>query len=42
MSNAPYILEKARYGYKYGHGQLIDSVLKDGLWDVYNQFHMVK
>lgn len=41
MSNAPYYLEKARNGYKYGHGQLTDAVLKDGLWDVYNNIHMV-
>ncbi len=40
MSNAPYILEKARTGYRMGHAQLIDSMIKDGLWDVYNNFHM--
>ncbi|MXV15667.1 acetyl-CoA C-acyltransferase [Hufsiella ginkgonis] len=40
MSNAPYYLEKARTGYRLGHGQLIDSLLKDGLWDVYNDYHM--
>lgn len=40
MSNAPYLLEKARSGYKMGHAQLIDSMIKDGLWDVYNDFHM--
>jgi len=40
MSNTPYYLDKARSGYRYGHGQLIDGVLKDGLWDVYNDFHM--
>jgi acetyl-CoA C-acetyltransferase len=40
MSNVPYYLDKARSGYKYGHGQLLDGVLKDGLWDVYNDFHM--
>jgi acetyl-CoA C-acetyltransferase len=40
MSNAPYILDKARTGYRMGHGQLIDSMIKDGLWDVYNDFHM--
>ena len=40
MSNAPYLLEKARYGYRLGHGQLIDSMIRDGLWDVYNDFHM--
>jgi len=40
MSNAPYLLMKARGGYRMGHGELIDSMIRDGLWDVYNQFHM--
>jgi acetyl-CoA C-acetyltransferase len=40
MSNAPYLLDKARAGYRIGHAQLIDSMIKDGLWDVYNDFHM--
>jgi acetyl-CoA C-acetyltransferase len=40
MSRAPYLLERARSGYRLGHGALIDSILKDGLWDVYNNFHM--
>ena len=40
MSNAPYLLEKARTGYRMGHGQLVDSMVKDGLWDVYHDFHM--
>jgi acetyl-CoA C-acetyltransferase len=40
MSNAPYILEKARSGYRMGHSQLIDMMIKDGLWDVYNDYHM--
>ncbi|MBI3604404.1 MAG: thiolase family protein [Nitrospirae bacterium] len=40
MSNAPYLLSKARQGYRMGHGELIDSMIKDGLWDVYNDFHM--
>jgi len=40
MSNAPYYLDKARQGYKLGHGQLTDGVIKDGLWDVYNDYHM--
>ncbi len=40
MSNAPYLLHKARDGYRLGHGELIDSMIKDGLWDVYNNFHM--
>lgn len=40
MSNTPYLLEKARSGYRMGHAQLVDSMIKDGLWDVYNDFHM--
>lgn len=40
MSNVPYYVEKARTGYKLGHGQLTDGLIKDGLWDVYNDFHM--
>ncbi|HHT9124253.1 MAG TPA: acetyl-CoA C-acetyltransferase [Candidatus Brocadiia bacterium] len=40
MSRAPYLLEQARTGYRLGDGQIIDSMIKDGLWDVYNNFHM--
>jgi acetyl-CoA C-acetyltransferase len=40
MSNAPYLLPKARTGYRMGSGELVDSLIHDGLWDVYNQFHM--
>lgn len=40
MSNIPYILTRARSGYRLGHGQLIDMMIHDGLWDVYNDFHM--
>jgi acetyl-CoA C-acetyltransferase len=40
MSNAPYLLPKARTGYRLGHGQIIDSMIQDGLWDVYNDIHM--
>jgi acetyl-CoA C-acetyltransferase len=40
MSNTPYLLDKARNGYRMGNGELIDSMIKDGLWDVYNNFHM--
>ncbi|GAB1430175.1 acetyl-CoA C-acetyltransferase [Ignavibacteria bacterium] len=40
MSNAPYILPKARTGYRMGNGEIIDSMINDGLWDVYNQYHM--
>ncbi|MCS6978855.1 MAG: acetyl-CoA C-acyltransferase [Flavobacteriales bacterium] len=40
MSRVPYYLESARYGYRLGHGQLVDGLVKDGLTDVYHQFHM--
>lgn len=40
MSNVPYYLDKARNGYRLGNGQLIDGLVKDGLWDVYNDYHM--
>ncbi len=40
MSNAPYYLEKARFGYRMGNGALIDSMVHDGLWDIVNDFHM--
>lgn len=40
MSNAPYLLPQARSGYRMGNGTLVDSMINDGLWDVYNQFHM--
>ena len=40
MSSAPYLLKKARSGYRMGNGQLIDSMVHDGLWDVYNDMHM--
>jgi acetyl-CoA C-acetyltransferase len=40
MTNAPYLLPKARGGYRMGDGALVDSMIKDGLWDVYNDFHM--
>ena len=40
MSNAPYLLTGAREGYRMGHGQLIDSMIRDGLWDVYEDYHM--
>lgn len=40
MSNIPYYVPKARTGYGYGHGELLDGVVKDGLWDVYNDHHM--
>ncbi len=40
MSNAPYLLPGARAGQRLGHGQMIDSMINDGLWDIYNNFHM--
>ncbi len=40
MSSAPYFLEKARQGYRMGNGNIIDSMVWDGLWDPYNNFHM--
>ena len=40
MSQVPYYLDKARDGYRLGHGQVTDGLIKDGLWDVYNDFHM--
>ncbi len=40
MTGAPYLLPRARQGYRLGHGELLDSLVKDGLWDVYNNFHM--
>ena len=40
MSNAPYLLEKARTGLRMGNGTLVDSMIKDGLWDPYKDQHM--
>src|SRR5438445_5921371 len=40
MTNAPYLLPQARKGYRLGNGQLIDSMVHDGLWEVYNDYHM--
>ena len=40
MSNIPYYIPKARTGYKYGNGELVDGLVKDGLWEVYNEFPM--
>ena len=40
MSLAPYLLTKARSGYRMGHGQIIDSMIHDGLWDAYGSQHM--
>src|SRR6202049_1158342 len=40
MTNAPYLLPQARKGYRLGNAQIIDSVVNDGLWDIYNNYHM--
>ena len=40
MSNCPYALPKARYGYRMFDGKVVDLMVRDGLWDVYNDFHM--
>lgn len=40
MSNVPYYLDKARNGYRLGNGSITDGLVKDGLWDVYNDYHM--
>jgi len=40
MTNAPYLLPQARKGYRLGDGQVIDSMVHDGLWDIYNDYHM--
>ena len=40
MSNAPYLLPKARTGYGMGHGDVLDSMVHDGLWDIFNRYHM--
>lgn len=40
MTNTSYILPKARNGYRLGHGDILDMIVLDGLWDVYNQIHM--
>ena len=40
MSRGPYLLEKARGGYRLGNGEVVDAVIRDGLWDVYSKLHM--
>jgi len=40
MSGAPYLLEKARFGYRMGDGKLVDEMIRDGLWDAFNDCHM--
>jgi len=40
MSQSPFLIQRAREGLRLGHGEFIDSMVKDGLWDVYNDYHM--
>ena len=40
MSMAPFLLDKARWGYRMGDGKLVDSMIQDGLWDAFNNYHM--
>lgn len=40
MSAAPFILENARWGYRMGHNDLVDEMIRDGLWDAFNDYHM--
>jgi acetyl-CoA C-acetyltransferase len=40
MSNAPYLVQGAREGFRLGHGEMVDSMIHDGLWDVYEDYHM--
>jgi acetyl-CoA C-acetyltransferase len=40
MSRAPYLLEQGRYGYRLGHGQLVDEMIRDGLWCAFDDCHM--
>jgi acetyl-CoA C-acetyltransferase len=40
MSRAPFLMEHARWGYRLGNGELVDSLIRDGLWDIFNDYHM--
>ena len=40
MSRAPYVLNDARFGYRMGNGNMVDTMVNDGLWDVFNDYHM--
>lgn len=42
MSNVPHYMPRARQGYRLGHGQLTDGILRDGLWDARHDCHMVR
>ena len=40
MSSAPFLLKNARWGQRMGNGELVDEMIKDGLWDAFNEYHM--
>src|SRR2546425_3306179 len=40
MTRAPYLMPRARQGFNLGHAEVLDSMITDGLWDIYNDFHM--
>src|SRR5271168_3179268 len=40
MTNAPYLMQNARKGFRLGNQQLVDAMVNDGLWDIYNDYHM--
>src|SRR3989442_8767903 len=40
MTRAPYLMPRARQGFNLGHAEVLDSMSTDGLWDIYNDFHM--
>ncbi len=42
MSNAPFALKKARFGYRMNNGTLVDTMVNDGLWDAFNDYHMIR
>jgi len=42
MSMAPYLLSQARYGYRLNNGTLVDAMVKDGLWEAFNDYHMIQ
>ena len=42
MSNVPHYIPRARQGYRLGHGQVIDGIIRDGLWDPHHDCHMVR
>ena len=42
MSMAPYAIPQARYGYRMGNATMVDTMIKDALWDAFNDYHMIK